>query len=188
MPIIKASLLRNPIELAKFPKDKPGWYRWWAPDVALQKLLGQHYAALAPKLTQGVGPLDGQSCIYVGVAIKESIRDRLNWHVNQQHTRSCVKHGTLSTLRQSIASLVGTCQADEAATNRIIDLLTIEYFPVDLPIKSTTAKKCIDVIEKDEMQKKALPLNIQSNHHKDVAIFKPALKLARKAAKQAYLQ
>ena len=187
MPTVAAKRLRVPAELAKVTCDKPGWYRWWAPRSALKKLLGAQYRAILPKLTKGCGNLKGHRYVYVGVAIKESIRARLNWHVNQKHSFGCIKHGTLSTLRQSISSLVGSSQGDEAATNRIIDQLTVEFFPVNSPIRSIEAKTLTERLERGEMQLHSLPLNIQHNHNPHVAEFKVHLKAARKEAKNMYL-
>jgi hypothetical protein len=185
--IVAAKDLRKKSELDRVPHDRPGWYRWWASPAALKALLGDHNESLAPRLSQGSGPLTGLSYIYVGVAVKESIQARLNWHVNQHHTRNCVWHGTLSTLRQSIASLVGQDQLDEAATNVLIDQLTIEYFPLTQPIKSPEAKTSLEQCERKEMGQHVLPLNIQHNHNLVISDFKNVLKAARKAAKQSCL-
>lgn len=187
MPTISAKSLRDPAQLAQVPDDRPGWYRWWAPEPVLRKLLGSHYQELAPLLTRGQGGTSGLFCIYVGVAIRGSIRARLKWHINQKHTFSAVKHGALSTLRQSIASLVGSSQGDEAATNQLIDLLTVEYYPVDWPIKSDQVKTTIETTERAEMQNHVLPLNIRGNRNPAVASYKKYLKAARKNAKASYL-
>jgi hypothetical protein len=87
-------------------------------------------------------------CLYVGVAIKESIRARLNWHVNQHHTKNAVKSGFLSTLRKTLSSLAAGSQYDEAATNAVIDQMVIEYYAEEYPIKSELAKSNILKIEK----------------------------------------
>ena len=187
MPTIAAKSLRDPDQLANVPNDQPGWYRWWAPRSALRELLGSHYRSILPKLTKGHDSLKGRRCIYVGVAIKESIRARLNWHVNQTHSYGCIKHGTLSTLRQSISSLVGSSQGDEVGTNALIDQLTVEYFPVPLPIGSSKTRTEIETIERGEIYRHALPLNIQHNHNPCVAEFKAHLKVARKMAKRKHL-
>lgn len=187
MSFILAKLLRTKANLASVPSNQPGWYRWWAPESALKQLLGAHFAALFSHLTRGDGQLAGLYCIYVGVAVKESIRARLNWHVNQRHTASCVRCGALSTLRQSIASLVSNSQGDETATNALIDQLTIEYFPVAMPIRSPEAKQHVEQIESVEMRTKVLPLNIRHNHQPAIADFKKSLSAARKAAKQRFL-
>jgi hypothetical protein len=188
MNTIKAIKLRNMSELGIVPDDKPGWYQWWASDAALKILLRDQFSELYPLLTPGSGSLNGFRYIYVGVAIKESIRARLNWHVNQVHTFSGIKHGTLSTLRQSISSLAGNSQGDEAATNDVIDMLMVAYFPVDLPIRSPEAKTSIGDVEREEMGDHILPLNIQHNHQSVLLTFKNSLRVARKAAKQRYLQ
>ena len=188
MTAIMAKRLRNTKELATVPGNLPGWYRWWANDEALRALLGDHFEQLSTLLTKGTsGGLKGHSCVYVGVAVKESIRARLNWHINQKHSHGSVKHGILSTLRQSIASLVGKDQGDEGATNRLINLLTVEYFSVKLAIKSSKAKKHIDQMELQELTTKILPLNIQCNRRPEIAEFKKHLRAARKSAKSRYL-
>jgi hypothetical protein len=189
MTAIIAKRLRDPKELATVPSNLPGWYRWWANDEALQFLLGDHFDRLSSQLTKGTGgSLKGLSSVYVGVAIKESIQARLDWHINQKHSHSSVKHGTLSTLRQSIASLVGRHQGDETATNDLIDQLVVEYIAVKLPIKSSEAKKQIHQIEMNQLQDNVLLLNIQGNKRTEIQTFKKNLKAARKQGKQKFLQ
>ena len=190
MPIVGAIELRNSRTLNTIPDNKPGWYRWWAPHEVSQQLLGNHFNTLRPHLLQGEAgsSLQGLYCVYVGIAVKESIRARLNWHVNQQHSVGCVKHGTLSTLRQSISSLVGTDQGDEDATNALIDQLIVEYYPVDLPVRSDQAKQYLQEMERRELASHVIPLNIQNNRQAVLADFKQALKKARKTAKTNFLQ
>ena len=184
MIIRKAWELRNPEELNNIPDDWPGWYRWWAPRQALKLLLGDFYDELVPIMTRGKDELEGLSSIYVGVAINESIRKRLDWHINQKHTPGNIKHGTLSTLRQSISSLVGKSQQDEEATNDLIDLCMVEIHPVQLNIKSGVARKDIRLIEDEIIQGDILPLNISKNHHPQISDFKKYLKAKRKKAKK----
>ena len=186
MNIFKAKDLRCKEGLGKVPDDRPGWYRWWAPELALKYLLGEAYNDILHVLTKGEGELDGLCCIYVGVAIKESLRKRLNWHINQKHADSNIKSGALSTLRQTISSLVGKSQGDERATNDLIDLLTVECFPVDLKIKSDEAKAKIKSIEDQEIDRNALPLNIRGNRRPEVSQFNRDLTDKRKIAKQAH--
>ena len=123
----------------------------------------------------------------MGNAIKGSIRARLNWHVNQPHTLANINSGTLSALRQSIASLVGQSQGDAVATNRLIDQLTIEYFPDTHPIRSPQAKQFLTMTERQEMSKHALPLNIKNNTNPVITPFKKHLKNMHWVAKQSYL-
>ena len=121
-------------------------------------------------------------CLYVGIAIKESIRARLNWHVNQCHSESAVKSGTLSTLRQTLSSLAAGNQYDEAATNAIINQMVVEYHPVAHPINSEPARREILRIEQEEMAQHIVPLNIMGNYHAILQPFLTELKKVRKAS------
>ena len=180
--------LRSTEILKRIPDDKPGWYRWWAPTDVLEKLLNSPYIAnkymaqLSSHFLKRKFNDDYYFCVYVGVAIKESIRDRLNWHVNQRHTKSAVQSGFLSTFRKTISSLVAGNQYDEATTNELINNLIIEYCAIDCSIKSETAKNVIDKIERDELAKNILPLNIMGNCH---IILQPFLADLKKARKQS---
>ena len=122
-------------------------------------------------------------CIYIGIAERESIRNRLNWHVNQDHKPSAIKSGYLSTLRQSLSSILSQNQKDEEVTNQFIDKLYIEYFEVD---EETEGK--LREIEKEEMEKHLYILNIQGNHHPKVGEIKKKLRKIRKAGKHKALQ
>lgn len=187
--IVQASYLRDRDYMHKIPNNVPGWYKWWAPKEALELLLNSSYITkkyltdLLKHLT--VKNINGKNYyyIYVGVAIKESIRNRINWHVNQQHTKSSVESGFLSTLRQTISSLVAGNQYDEIATNNLIDMLMVEYYPVDLPIKSIEAKEKIEDIEKNELTNNVLPLNLRDNKNSIIKEYLKELSNARKNSK-----
>ena len=130
--IIEAKTLRDKATLERVPNNRPGWYRWWAKETEVKALLNsqflvhKYFDELFTKLHKGSGELQDYYYIYTGVAIKESIRARLNWHINQHHTESAVKHGTLSTLRQTLSSLIAGDQYNESATNDFIDKLVVE--------------------------------------------------------------
>lgn len=187
--IVQAKDLRDRDYMHKIPNNMPGWYKWWAPREALELLLDSSYITkkylsdLLKHLT--VRNIGGKNYyyIYVGVAIKESIRNRINWHVNQQHTKSSVESGFLSTLRQTISSLVAGNQYDEIATNGLIDMLVVEYYPVNLPIKSIEAKEKIESIEKNELANNVLPLNLRDNKNIIVKEYLKELSNARKNSK-----
>ena len=195
MTVVFAKELRIPERLKEVPGDKPGWYKWWATNKTLELLLNSQYiqgkflSDLQPYLAKQNWGREVYYQIYVGVAIKESIRDRVNWHINQRHTESCVKHGTLSTLRQTVSSLVAGCQRGvraENATNDLIDSLMIEYFAIDHPIKSSEAEKTVLQIEQNEVDNRdyLLPLNIRDNKHPIVQEFRAELKKARSSSKR----
>lgn len=161
---VKASCLRDKNNLVSIPSC-PGYYKWWADRATLQIILDR----LDMRFDDISSQLEKQGdvyCIYVGVAIKESVRARLDWHINQKHTYTPVKCGTLSTLRQTISSLVGSSMADENATNDFIDKLTVEYFLSEHPIKSVAAFDEIHTIERQLLSSQYLfILNIQDNKH-----------------------
>lgn len=189
MKIVLAKELRNKTSLHEIPNDMPGWYRWWAPKEILASLLNSSYIhnqyleSIIPYLT--TKKINGITYyyIYTGIAVKESIRSRLNWHINQHHGKSSVESGFLSTLRQSISSLIAGNQYDEVSTNHLIDTLLVEYFPVNMQIKSLEAKLEIEKIEKQEIANHTLPLNLKDNKNEKVKSFLLELKQIRKKSK-----
>lgn len=187
---VSAKEIRFKEELTKIANTKPGWYRWWCPKKEVNKLLNSKYISenyfeeILPHLTKKTINRKLYYYIYVGVAVNESIRDRLNWHVNQHHSKSSVESGFLSTLRQSLSSLIAGNQYDEIATNKFIDKLVIEYCCVNLPIHSIEAKKEIEAIEKNEMNNNTLPLNIRDNKNTIVYNYLKELSNCRKQSKK----
>ena len=139
--IVKAIELRDKENLQKI-KKAPGYYKWWANRTELDVILNE----LNVKFDDIKSSIETQSdkfCIYIGIAVKESIRDRLNWHINDTHTETRVKYGTLSTLRQSIASIVAHDQYDKKATDDFIDKLEVEYFFKSFFRRKATASDCV---------------------------------------------
>lgn len=132
---IKAKELRKINDLESISNSRPGYYKWWASFDALMILLKEleiNFKDIEPYIEQN----NNLYCIYVGIAVKESLRDRLNWHINQKHTASAVRSGALSTLRQTISSVIAHDQYNEEKTNEFIDLLTIEFFELPYDIKT----------------------------------------------------
>lgn len=187
---VLASDLRSKENLGKISNDMPGWYKWWAPKESLTLLLNSKYLkvkylkTLLPHLTTSIYKGKKYYYIYVGIAVKESIQSRLDWHVNQHHTKSSVESGFLSTFRQSISSLMAGDQFDENTTNKLINTLLIEYYPIDLPIKSLEAKETIELLEKTELLNHVLPINIKDNKNIIVKEFLKELKEIRKDSKK----
>jgi len=190
MPVTPAKLLRNPAELVKVRGDRPGWYRWWTREAEARTLLDSLYlsqkysAGLFSALPRGDGVLAGFYGIYTGIAVKESLRDRLDWHINQQHRESAVRSGTLSTLRQTLSSLLAGDQMNETATNAFIDKLLVEYFPVDFPVGSEGARRFLESNEHKEMDERVFILNIKDNRRPETQAFLRDLKQARKRGKR----
>ncbi len=178
--VVDAKTLRTPSELKKIGDQKPGYYKWWAKKGELETIL----KALNVKLKDIVNAIEKNGdlyCIYVGIAAKESIRDRLNWHINQGHSWSAVKSGTLSTLRQSISSVVAKNQRAEDETNSFIDKLKVEYYlKKDGEIKTKNTEKELLNIEKSLMEKNLYVLNIKDNEHQIAKKTKEPLSNLRK--------
>lgn len=102
--LIKTSELRDKNNLKNKVEDKPGYYKWWA-EIDEVNLLFEKLS-LATSIVNELEKNGDKYCIYIGVAIKESVRNILNWHINQINSPSAIKSGTLSTLRQTISSVL----------------------------------------------------------------------------------
>ncbi len=181
-----ASYLRKKEVLEQITNKKPGYYKWWAKkedvEILLKKLdVDVRFEDVETDIEKKEG--SDLYCIYIGIAEKESIRNRLNWHVNKKHALSAIKSGFLSTLRQSLSSLLAHNQKNEEATNEFIDNLYIEYFEV-----AEEDKKELRKIEKEAMERHLYILNIQGNHHSKVGEIKKKLKELRRAGKRKALQ
>lgn len=179
--MIKASSLRNKDEINSI-SSLPGYYKWWAAKSEFALILKALKVQLED-IQQAIETKDDLFCIYVGIAVKESVRARLNWHVNDKHTVSQVNTGTLSTLRQSISSIVSGNQFDKAATDSFIDKLYVEWFYSKNQVKSEEAMIELHEIEKNQMADFFCILNIQDNHHPFARTTKIELKRLRKESK-----
>ena len=179
--MIKASSLRDKEQL-KSISSLPGYYKWWAAQSELDVILKALNIQFSD-IENALEIKDGLYCIYVGIAVKESVRARLDWHLNDKHTASQVLNGTLSTLRQSISSIVAGNQFDKEATDSFIDKLFVEYFYCDEAIKSETTKHKLHETEKKLLAEYLRVLNIQENHHSLSTPIKTALKELRKQSR-----
>ena len=180
--MINACDLRNKNNVLKI-EDKPGYYKWWATREDLDFILDK-LSVRFEDIQSGLEIRGGLYAVYVGISVKESVRNRLNWHVNDAHTASQVEHGTLSTLRQSIASIVSGDQYDKDSTNTFIDRLKVEYFVSDNPIKSDAAKEELHGIERELLSTHLYVLNIQENNHPLAAYTKRKLSQLRMMSKR----
>ena len=179
--VVRASELRKidnrRSERMKDVPERAGWYRWWAPKAVLERLLNDDMKELWSHLQEGT--FEGKPYFYIYVGITHSsLQDRLNWHVNQKHSESAVRTRYLSTLRQSISSLVDGNQKVWVKTNDLIDKLLIEYRVTDNPIED----------ENKELENYVLPLNIQKNKKGPAESFIRYLKKVRKEAREKALE
>ena len=180
--MMQAKKLRIKKYLDEIPDDKPGCYKWWAKKKEFNELLN----GLGTNLKSVIDYIevrDSLYCIYVGTAIKESLQKRLDWHVNDKHTDGAVRNGVVSTLRQSIASIICHNQYDKDGTNCFIDKLYVEWFPKNYKIKSEDAKSKISIIEKKSINECLRILNIKDNNRPEGQGIKKRLKELRKDSK-----
>ncbi len=136
------------------PKE-PGIYRWWFPKETAQQLLSSIHGIETHRICKEVIQGEEYWCLYFGIA--KDLRQRIRWHACQKHTASAVKHGILSTLRQSISALL---QLDQTtSTDKVSELLERCYWDW----LSTASKEDAKIIEKREISKGYFPINIQEN-------------------------
>lgn len=185
--IVKAKELRKKAVLDKVP-NSPGMYEIFAKEDDVKALLSSKYISKGyfgkiftqDNINKGLIvsiDFEGEKYyrIYVGIATDESLRDRLDRHINRS--------ARVSTLRRSIAALISGDQSREGETNDFLDKLVVRYTDYPYKVKSREARKEIGRLEKEEMQKTILPLNIRDNHRDELKDFKSDLKKARTEAK-----
>lgn len=163
--IIRAQALRNNVELGKVPCGI-GYYKWYAELDDLKFLLEKLDLSFDSIPSDQWDIEDGLYCIYLGIA-KKSLRERLNWHVNDKHTLNAVKSGALSTLRQSLSAVLFSDESNENGTNAFIDKLTIHYYYFEnLKPESDESKKQIESQETTLINGYLYILNGAKNHNK----------------------
>lgn len=89
----------------------------------------------------------------------------------------------MSTLRQTISSLVSHNQYDKTSTDQFIDRMYVEWFYIDSQIGSEETKKDLHDIETKLMAEYLRILNIQDNHHPLSDSIKRRLKTLRNESK-----
>ncbi len=143
-----------------------GFYRWFMPSELVKDLN-------VP--IDGCEYIEGQGyLVYVGIA--KSMRQRLIWHVTQEHRPSSVKSGFLSTLRQTLSGLARVPMDDTGTVDKIIDQMFVEFVYCG-------SKEEAHGIEKECFETYVLPLNIMGNQHP----FTKELKRLRKESKSKAL-
>lgn len=109
--VIRPLLKRKTLDPRIIGTDHPGTYRWWFHESCLKDLGLSENGSYVLKS----GMINGEKyyALYFGIAVKETIRERFNWHINQSHSYSNIRSGTISTLRHSLSALLlrkGPCQ------------------------------------------------------------------------------
>ena len=142
-----------------------GTYRWWFHECCLKALglLNIGNGVLKETITGNT-----YYALYYGIAVNETIRQRLHWHINQRHTQSSVRSGYISTLRLSLCALLLnpesklTLKQSEDVVNDFMD----KYCIVDWCSYLGKNKAQIRKDEKAELSTYWYPLNIQDNRWK----------------------
>lgn len=169
--------LRDKDKMKEVPRC-PGYYKWWAKESELLRLLEKLDLSEAETRRHIETKIfDGEAyyCIYVG--IENSLYARLKWHITQKNSEKNIKNGTLSTFRLSIVSLLGQNPLDNRATNDVIDKLIVEPFVCQ-------SYEDAQVKERECLHGEHLyVLNIRDNKHPVAPIAK--LKEYRKKAKES---
>lgn len=156
------------------PKE-PGVYRWWFPRDLAEKLLKPLTGVDTKQISKEI--VDGEEywCLYLGIA--KDLRQRIRWHACQKHSPSAVKHGFLSTLRQSISALLGLDQTMSAAdVSDVLEKCYWDWCP-------TATKGDAEDIEKEQLISGYFPINIQGNKNADPAVIKRLKELRKKHKK-----
>lgn len=154
---------------------EPGVYRWWFPRDLAEKLLKPLTGVGTKQISKEI--VDGEEywCLYLGIA--KDLRQRIRWHACQKHSPSAVKHGFLSTLRQSISALLGLDQTMSAAdVNDVLEKCYWDWCP-------TATKEEAEAIEKKQLISGYFPINIQGNKNVDPAVIKQLKELRKKHKK-----
>ena len=162
--MIPACIFRDKEHLKEI-SNLTGYYKWWAAQSELNVILKALNIQFSD-IEKALEIKDGLYCIYVGIAVKESVRARLDWHVNDHHTINAVRSGALSTFRQSLSSVLFSDQSKEQDTNSFIDRLTIHFFYFEnLNSESDIDKKTIEAKETGLINQYLHILNGSKNHN-----------------------
>lgn len=134
----------------------PGIYRWWFDEEGAKAIT----RALPDVDFNSVQKRDIDGRVYYALyfGIAKSLRQRLNWHLNQRHSPSTVKKGFLSTLRQTLSALLGI---PESETQQTVNDFQDRHCYVEF--EQTSSRETAEDIERDELSEKYYPLNIQGN-------------------------
>lgn len=154
---------------------EPGVYRWWFPRDLAEKLLKPLTGVDTKQISKEI--VDGEEywCLYLGIA--KDLRQRIRWHACQKHSPSAVKHGFLSTLRQSISALLGLDQTmSAAAVSDVLEQCYWDWCP-------TVTKEKAEAIEKERLSSEYFPINIQGNKKVGSAVIKRLKELRKKHKK-----
>lgn len=134
-----------------------GVYCWWFKREAAQTLLAKLPLTQEELAKIQAQEIEGESYLALYFGISKDILARAEWHTLQKHSPSAIKHGTLSTLRQTISALLGKDMSQsEGRVNEFINRNCYWEWEDD---------KSYKLRETDELSSttKCYPLNIREN-------------------------
>ena len=157
--LIKVSTLREQLSnrTSSIEPLRGGVYCWWFKREAAQTLLAKLPLTQEELAKIQEREIEGESYLALYFGISKDMLARAKWHTLQKHSPSAVKHGTLSTLRQTISALLGEDMSkSERDVNKFIDDNCYWEWEYDEKYKQR---------ETDELSSttKCYPLNIQGN-------------------------
>ena len=153
----------------------PVIYQWWFRSDGASTLLaaiGEDQKNM--KIARDI--IDGYEYLGLYAGKGKSCRQRFDWHIRQHHDARTVRHGFLSTLRQTLCALLGYNAVDaECVVNDFID----KFCYLDWTCYPGCSKDQLSKLEEDRIHKGYFPLNIQSNPNVPREIIKALRKLRR---------
>lgn len=178
--LIKVSLLREQLSnRTSGIEPKRGVYCWWFKREAAQGLLVKLPLPQEELAKIQEREIEGESYLALYFGISKDMLARAKWHTMQKHSTSAVKHGTLSTLRQTISALLGEDMSQsEDAVNEFIDSNCYWEWEWEYP-------ESYKLREIDELSSttKCYPLNIQDNNTVTKEVRKELTKLRKQHKK-----
>jgi len=147
------------IRILEITDESPVIYMWWFRHDAARVILAQIGDDVTNERIMH-DQIDGEDYLALYVGKGKSCRERFSWHIRQHHDERTVRHGFLSTLRQTMCAVMGVnAVGNEAVVNAFIDqscVLDWTCFPGITPEE-------LGRIEKEKILSGYFPLNIQGN-------------------------
>lgn len=155
----------------------PGVYCWFFPTTELDNLMVSQFTKIED--LRIFSARNGFKCLYHGLA--NNLRQRIEWHADQELTKSVLASGFLSTFRLSLLALN---DFEYGSGNEIINEYLDELF-----VSWDVAKTRMDAAKRERERFQSgyhFPLNIQNNLSPELAKFHEFLKERRKSYKKMY--
>lgn len=159
---VKASELRsNGTRI--IPNNKNGYYIWWASNEFVDEIYDRLDIEEKNKFKDITQKKCGYYCVYFGIAPKKSLRSRINSHIKKKNNP--MYNVSKSTLRKSLTALFKINKEDCDGTNKLIDKLFVEFFPIDLPFGTEETSKFLEDYETKFLLENFCVLNIDKHKH-----------------------